>query len=95
MIIYPLSAANNTDTVLNTERQMQEWRNWQTRTVQVRMVAIPLEFKSLFLQEQKALREIEALFLSECATVQISRIGREDYSTWFYILSDTVRRHGT
>ena len=95
MIIYPLSAANNTDTVLNTERQMQEWRNWQTRTVQVRMVAIPREFKSLFLQEQKALREIEALFLSGCATVQIGRIGREDYSTWFYILSDTVRRHGT
>ena len=47
------------------------------------------------LQEQKALREIEALFLSGCAAVQISRIGREDYSTWFYILSDTVRRHGT
>ena len=41
VIIYSLSAANNTDTVLNTERQMQEWRNWQTRTVQVRMVAIP------------------------------------------------------
>ena len=26
VIIYPLSAANNTDTVLNTERQMQEWQ---------------------------------------------------------------------
>ena len=29
--------------------RMQEWRNWQTRTVQVRVVAIPWEFKSLFL----------------------------------------------
>ena len=32
---------------------MQKWRNWQTRTVQVRVVAIPCGFDSHLLQEKK------------------------------------------
>ena len=31
--------------------EMQKWRNWQTRTVQVRVVVIPWGFDSLLLQE--------------------------------------------
>ena len=36
--------------------KMQKWRNWQTRTVQVRVVAIPWEFKSLLLHGRKSKR---------------------------------------
>ena len=36
-------------------RMMQKWRNWQTRTVQVRVVAIPWGFKSLLLHWQRNL----------------------------------------
>ena len=34
-------------------RMMQKWRNWQTRTVQVRVVAIPWGFKSLLLHDNR------------------------------------------
>ena len=33
-------------------RMMQKWRNWQTRTVQVRVVAIPCGFDSHLLQAE-------------------------------------------
>ena len=35
--------------------EMQKWRNWQTRTVQVRMVAILCGFKSHLLQVLRSL----------------------------------------
>ena len=34
-------------------RTMQKWRNWQTRTVQVRVVAIPCGFDSHLLHEAR------------------------------------------
>ena len=35
---------------LESERSMQEWRNWQTRRLQVPVVAISCGFKSHLLQ---------------------------------------------
>ena len=32
------------------QNKMQKWRNWQTRTVQVRVVVIPCGFDSHLLQ---------------------------------------------
>ena len=36
-----------------TRGVMQKWRNWQTRTVQVRVVAIPWGFDSLLLHDRR------------------------------------------
>ena len=42
-------------TILVAEKEsdlLQKWRNWQTRTVQVRVVAIPCGFDSHLLHEK-------------------------------------------
>ena len=42
--------------------EMQKWRNWQTRTVQVRMVAILCGFKSHLLHVKREVEQSTSLF---------------------------------
>ncbi len=53
------------------KNKTQEWRNWQTRTVQVRVKAISWGFKSPFLQ--KGFREIEILFVLSQNYIQVKK----------------------
>ena len=43
----------------------QKWRNWQTRTVQVRVVAIPCGFDSHLLHESEEQKFLTFLFICE------------------------------
>ena len=48
---------------------LQKWRNWQTRTVQVRMVAILCGFKSHLLHDEERLRNQLLFFVSVACPV--------------------------
>ena len=45
---------------------MQKWRNWQTRTVQVRVVEIPCGFDSHLLHEEECRDPMDPAFLFLC-----------------------------